>query len=153
MERKIIGNYSISSGKKLNGRTMRPSEEGWPRQRKFVFTEIYVDRSEMGIDDVYYQTHRLEFTQQLFSAIRTMEIIYAPAFVIVTRRATHFLSRRPLIRIFVSLSLPSSSALEAQAEDLFIIHFFPFCSIMGVTRRNRRMLTPSREASSSSNNR
>lgn len=66
-ERKIIGNYSISSGKKLNGRAMRPSEEGWPRQRKFVFTEIYVDRSEMGIDDVYYQTHRLEFTQQLFS--------------------------------------------------------------------------------------
>lgn len=51
----------------------------------------------MGIDDVYYQTrtsHRLEFTQQLFSAIRTMEIIYAPVFVIVTRRATHFLLRR-----------------------------------------------------------
>lgn len=52
----------------------------------------------MGIDGVYYRTRtslRLEFTQQLFSAIRTMEMIYAPAFVIVTRRATHFLSRRP----------------------------------------------------------
>lgn len=132
---------------------MRPSEEGWPRQRKFVFTEIYVDRSEMGIDDVYYQTHRLEFTQQLFSNngnnLRP-GICYRNATGNPFPLATPFNS---FSRIFVSLSLPSSSAFEAQAEDLFIIHFFPFCSIMGVTRRNRRMLTPSREASSSSNNR
>lgn len=66
-----------------------------------------------------------------------------------------FLSFSPfslsLSPFFVSCSL---LPLEAQAEDLFIIHFFPFfrCSIMGVTRLNRRMLTPSREASSSSNN-